>query len=416
MEDTRRRPPPEGLECLACRAEADARAAEVLLCAECLGRHHPTCWSGACGACGGTDALPVRARAQDVGPTVRVIAPKRPPRRVRVRKLRVALLLLVCAAVGSSFRAAQRPRPQVQSAHVANRIPSELLHELLSRKADVRTQPEPAPSPWFGDEARLRLFWTAVARAREQVRMGDLHGALADYDRAVALGPEMATAWVERSRTRGQLLDLAGARADAIRATELDPDSRAAWFQRGFRGGELGLWSQAEVEWSRTLELAPNDAWSWNNRGFVRAHGVDPHGAIADCTRALELEPGLAYAWNNRAWAKLRLGDLDGALKDVTRSLELDPRNAWAYETRARVKQALGHSALEVYQEFERCAATWNGHYPRADEVRQALSDLRDEADFEAQHRRRAAELQEAEERWLREAEERWLREGAQRR
>src|SRR5207302_6222258 len=62
-----------------------------------------------------------------------------------------------------------------------------------------------------------------VARARVHVGKRDFAAALDDAERALALRPELVPAWVARANARGLLRDRAGAVADLDRAIELAP-------------------------------------------------------------------------------------------------------------------------------------------------------------------------------------------------
>lgn len=58
-------------------------------------------------------------------------------------------------------------------------------------------------------------------------------GAVADYDRAIALNPKYAGAYKSRGNARVKQGDLDGAIADYDRAIELVPDYAEAYFKRG---------------------------------------------------------------------------------------------------------------------------------------------------------------------------------------
>ena len=85
---------------------------------------------------------------------------------------------------------------------------------------------------------------------------GDLHGAIADYSRAIELDPHFAAAWNNLGNARIAEGDLEGAIADYTHAIELDP----------------------------------YDASAFHNRGKARAAGGDMPGAVADYNRAAELD------------------------------------------------------------------------------------------------------------------------------
>ncbi|WP_232840505.1 tetratricopeptide repeat protein [Streptomyces sp. Go-475] len=159
----------------------------------------------------------------------------------------------------------------------------------------------------------------AQARAR-LVRGGELRGegayaqALAEYDQAVALDPELAPAYRQRAGVRGELGDHEAAIADLDRAVALEP----------------------------------GNAWHVALRGeHHRIAGHDSE-AIRDLTRAIRLDPAAAFAWASRGATHARAGNLDAALADLGRALDLDPDYAWALARRARVWRASGDSARQL--------------------------------------------------------------------
>ncbi|MER5831934.1 tetratricopeptide repeat protein [Streptomyces sp. NPDC002130] len=166
-----------------------------------------------------------------------------------------------------------------------------------------------------------RAVLDAPTQARARLVRGDgLRGegayaqALTEYDRAVALDPELAVAYRHRSGIRGDLGDHDGAIADLDRAVELDP----------------------------------GNAWYVALRGeHHRIAGRDTE-AIRDLTEAVRLDPALGFAWASRGATHERAGDLDAALADLGRALDLDPDYAWALARRARVWRALGDSHRQL--------------------------------------------------------------------
>ena len=119
---------------------------------------------------------------------------------------------------------------------------------------------------------------------------GDLDGALADFDRAIALDPKDAFAYFNRAYAKRLKNDVAGAIADYTRAIELD-----------------SRWANA-----------------YYNRGNVKARNNDADGAIADYNRAVEIEHDFARAYHNRAVIKEAKGDVTGARADFTKASGFD--------------------------------------------------------------------------------------------
>ena len=111
-----------------------------------------------------------------------------------------------------------------------------------------RPQPRRTPRPT-----------TTGGIAREA--QGDLAGALADYDQAIALNPQDATAYNNRGIARADQGDLAGALAD----------------------------------YDQAIALNPQDATAYNNRGNARQAQGDLAGALADYDQAIALNPQVRH-------------------------------------------------------------------------------------------------------------------------
>jgi len=137
---------------------------------------------------------------------------------------------------------------------------------------------------------------------------GNARGALAAFDRAVALAPGFAPASNSRAYARQAMGDLPGARAD----------------------------------WDRAIALAPEWVDPYLNRARVRVASGDVAGAIGDYDRVLASSPDHVLARYNRALARERQHDVAGALADMEAVLAVSPNYANAYAMRARYRAALG--------------------------------------------------------------------------
>jgi tetratricopeptide (TPR) repeat protein len=171
---------------------------------------------------------------------------------------------------------------------------------------------------------------------------GDPDGALADFNKAIELKPDLAAAWNNRGLVKQTKGDRAGALADFSRAIELKPDLAAAYNNRGEVKRAKGDLDDALADYNRAIELKPDLAAAYNNRAEVKRAKADLEGALADFSRAIELKPDLAQVYNNRGELKRAQVDLNGALADYDKAIELKPDLAAAYNNRGLLKQAKG--------------------------------------------------------------------------
>jgi tetratricopeptide (TPR) repeat protein len=115
--------------------------------------------------------------------------------------------------------------------------------------------------------------------------------AMADFNRAIALGPRCARAYAARAHLHNFYGDCDEAFEDANRALTLDPNLDEAYCERTM------------VYLDRKVAAR----------------------AIADFDRSLKLKPGQPGALYWRGVAKEMLGDLDGAQQDFAMSQALKP-------------------------------------------------------------------------------------------
>jgi tetratricopeptide (TPR) repeat protein len=154
----------------------------------------------------------------------------------------------------------------------------------------------------YPDSGLVRFYWGNTLREQ-----GDLAGAIAEYDRALALGvPLAASAYNNRSVAHQARGELALALADMDEAIRLAPSANA-----------------------------------YTNRGLLRL-AKDGAGAIADFDEAIRLEPGAPDVYRLRGIARERAGDAAGARRDLLAALE---RAGPGWRERDDVRGRLGRLA-----------------------------------------------------------------------
>jgi tetratricopeptide (TPR) repeat protein len=104
--------------------------------------------------------------------------------------------------------------------------------------------------------------------------------------------------------------DLKGAIEDFNQAIQIDPNSASAYSMRGQTYTLQGEFQQALNDFNQAIEINSNFAPAYNNRGFARLQMGNVEGAIADFTKAIDINPNLALAYSNRGFANLQQGDM----------------------------------------------------------------------------------------------------------
>jgi tetratricopeptide (TPR) repeat protein len=148
----------------------------------------------------------------------------------------------------------------------------------------------------------------AVSNGRALARhlRGDIQGALADLDQAIARFDRHATGLYE--------------------FYVHNPRLAVAHNQRGAILLARGEIIRALADFDRAVRIPPRFAEAYGNRSTARQAAGDLDSALADADRALALDPSLADAYVNRDVVRNAKGDLDCAIADLDRAIELAPR------------------------------------------------------------------------------------------
>jgi tetratricopeptide (TPR) repeat protein len=198
--------------------------------------------------------------------------------------------------------------------------------------------------------------------ANQKYEKGDTRGALADYDRAIALKPDYAKAYRARSAVKsGPLNDSRGALADLDRAIQLAPTDGLAYSLRGFlKYNALNDTQGAVSDLDRGIQLDPSNGFAYGIRGGIKFQNLnDPQGALSDFDRSIQLLPKFAPTYLARGIVKyLKFNNSRAALSDLDRSIQLDPQNANAYVFRGLIYTKLKNrpAAIKNLQQGARIA------------------------------------------------------------
>ncbi|NGO07045.1 tetratricopeptide repeat protein [Streptomyces sp. HC44] len=159
---------------------------------------------------------------------------------------------------------------------------------------------------------------------------------------------------------RGLELANEGENARAVgefdRAVALDPELAAAYHGRAVARSHTGDYAAAITDLDRVDELAPGRARTLMVRGEYHRVMGNHHAALGDLDRAIDIDPAMKDAWAARGVTRHRLGHLGKAIADLDRALELDPEFVWALVRRARVWRSR-HREAERMADLDRAVA-----------------------------------------------------------
>ena len=257
-------------------------------------------------------------------------------------------------------------------------VPSNVLKALLTAAELTDVQPL---TEWQ-NRPRIRAY-LEYKRGVAYQAAEDFEAALAAYNEAINLNPDISDAYTARSRTQSKLIMLSR-NVDGKRM-EVDLFDAITYFMDRVKAYRLMsttnyfapnlrfFWSQMlarlfliSLRWLDNPKAAYARADTKMRSGVSKvAHGdmVEAwkhyHAAIADLTHLIEWEPKFALAYNARGWTKYLLGQIvtkpehsgevewyyQSAVVDSDVAIELatsDEDSSAAYHTRGAARAALG--------------------------------------------------------------------------
>ncbi len=159
--------------------------------------------------------------------------------------------------------------------------------------------------------------------AQEKSEKGDYPGAIADYNRALAIDPKFLEIYFRRGIARSLTQDWPGAAADYTQAIAIDPQHPEAYLHRGSMRNIQSQWQGAKADFDIAIYLNPHTAAAYVGRGFALCELNDCQRGVKDFDRAIGLDPNSAEAYNRRAFAYHRLGDNRTAIANYVVAAEL---------------------------------------------------------------------------------------------
>jgi tetratricopeptide (TPR) repeat protein len=187
--------------------------------------------------------------------------------------------------------------------------------------------------------------------------MGDLNGAIAEYQAALRLNPKYVSAHANLCNALYAKDDLNGAIAECQAALRLNPNLAEAHYRLGAALYDKGDLNGAIVEYRAALRLNPDSAVAHHNLGAALRKKGDISGAIAEYETALRINPKYVPALNNLAW--LYATTSDATLRNLPKALEYalqavaleDGKNPHPLDTLAEAYYVNGDSQRAVLTE-----------------------------------------------------------------
>lgn len=150
---------------------------------------------------------------------------------------------------------------------------------------------------------------------------------------------EEVAAWFNLGLQQAEAGDFVSAIASWEKALELQPNLAQAWHNRGSALGNLGRLEEAIASFDRALEINPNDFQAWNDRGTALYNTEQFPEALASWERVIEIKPDYYLAWYNRGLILENFGRVRDALESYNKALEIQPDFQLAIDRRNNLPQ-----------------------------------------------------------------------------
>lgn len=188
----------------------------------------------------------------------------------------------------------------------------------------------------LGSAARAEAHYN---RGLASQKLNCLDEALASYDQAIALKPDLVEAHNNRSAVLEQTKRYVEALAGYDRAIALKPDFAEAYYNRGNVLQQLRRHEDASASYQRAVALRPHFAEAYNNLGKALQKLKRYTDALAAYDRAIALKPDFAEAYQNRGVTLVSAGDMQEAEKMFLASLALKPDCSSSYLNLTGIRQ-----------------------------------------------------------------------------
>ena len=173
--------------------------------------------------------------------------------------------------------------------------------------------------------------WTYFYRGIAKYNLGDVRGALADFERSVELNPVFTNGYHYRAITKSRLGEYDSALEDFEKAIQLRPGNNGIYFSRGVTYFLAQHFEEAVSDFDRYLRHEPGDPSAYLNRGAAHLYLGDTLKALNDYNKAIKLDRYDPEGYIRRARLNAKREQWDEAIEDLNIAIDLDKENSFAY-------------------------------------------------------------------------------------
>jgi Flp pilus assembly protein TadD len=216
---------------------------------------------------------------------------------------------------------------------------------------------------WLSIDAPATEFYRISDNALDLMQKGEYAASIAEWNKALALQPDDASAL----SNYGSVLTAIGdfERADELfsKALLVDPENYKAYSNLGVSLARRGRFDDAAAQLRKALYYNPNDVRSLSTLGGILLNNGQSEEAMELLGEALELDPIDVDTLNNLGGGLARAGKFGEAIPHFEKALELQPNSFEPHYNLGRAFAATGRLD-EGVRRLERAVELSRGQEP----------------------------------------------------
>lgn len=198
----------------------------------------------------------------------------------------------------------------------------------------------------IGIDSTLSEGW--FLRGVAKYNLGDVYGAVADFQKATDVNPLLSQAYNYKAIALNRLMRHNQALVEVRNALDIKPNALDYQYTLGVTYFYLKEYKLAADVFSKMVMFEKTNPDVWINRGTARMFIADTAGALSDFNKAIALNPFNAFSYFKRGALYLDKGEFELAISDLNQSIQLDSTTKESYFVRAiaNYEQKLSAKAL----------------------------------------------------------------------
>lgn len=185
------------------------------------------------------------------------------------------------------------------------------------------------------------LFEGWFLRGVAKYNLGDVQGAISDFDKTIRFNPVFAQAHHYKAIALNRVSRYKQALSEISTALDIKPNSSEFTFTQGITYFQMQDYLKAIELFSKVIKIDSSNPDVWINRGSARLLTGDTLGALSDYNLAIRVNPFYANSYSRRGILNAELNKLNLALADLDQAISLDSKSIDNYFNRALIYHSL---------------------------------------------------------------------------